>query len=58
MRGKRKTRQARRSRGQWAALLAEQAESGFDPGAYCASRGLVLSTFANARRRMRETPDG
>jgi len=57
MRGKRKTRQARRSRGQWAALLAEQAESGLTREAFCASRGLVLSTFANARRRMRETPD-
>ena len=57
MRGKRKTRGARRSREQWAALLAEQAQSGLSREAFCSSRGLVLSTFANAKRRLREAAD-
>lgn len=52
MAGKRKTRQARRSREEWARLFTEQAESGQSRAAFCASRGLLLSTFANARRRL------
>lgn len=52
MRGKRKTRQARRSREQWAALFAEQADSGLSQTAFCASRGIVVSTFTNAKRRL------
>jgi len=52
MAGKRKTRQARRSREEWAGLFAEQAESGQSRAEFCASRGVLLSTFSNARRRL------
>lgn len=52
MAGKRKTRQARRSREEWAGLFAEQAESGQSRAEFCASRGVLLSTFSNARRRI------
>jgi hypothetical protein len=57
MRGKGNTRRTRRSREQWAALFAEQADSGLTQAAFCASRGMVVSTFTNAKRRLRETPD-
>ena len=48
----RRQRQTRRSAEQWAVLLTEQAESGLSQGDFCAARGLTLSSFANAKRRL------
>lgn len=51
MRGKSQVRQAKRSREQWLAVIAEQAASGQTARAFCESHGLSVSTFCNARRR-------
>ena len=48
---KRKTRQPRRSREEWARLILEQAESGLSQRAFCQSRHLSVSTFCHAKRR-------
>ena len=45
----------RRSREQWQQLIAEQQRSGLSQKAFCAERGLVLSTFTNWKRRLGET---
>ena len=53
MASKRKARQARRSRDEWRRLISEQAESGLSQRAICQSRHLSVSTFGNAKRRVR-----
>ena len=50
---KREARQPRRSRGEWARLFSEQAESGLSQRAFCELRHLSVSTFGNAKRRAR-----
>ena len=48
----RRQRQTRRSPKEWAVLLTEQAESGLSPGDFCTARGLTVSSFVSARRRV------
>lgn len=55
MRGRRQRRGVRRGPETWRALVAEQAESGLTQRAFCQSRGLLLSTFCNAKRRIQAT---
>ena len=52
MAGRTKTRRVRRTRQQWAALVAEQADSDLSFAAFCEGRGISASSFANARRRI------
>lgn len=44
-------RAAHRSRAQWQGLFEEQRSSGLCQSEFCRSRGILVSTFRNARRR-------
>jgi len=48
-------RRVRRSAGQWASLLAAQADSGMSIVAFCRERGVAVSTFHAWRRRLSGT---
>ena len=56
MPSKGRVRQAKRSREQWLAVIAEHAASGQTAREFCESRGLSVSTFCNARRRAKPAP--
>lgn len=47
-----KGRRVRRNASRWSALIAEQAGSGLSHRVFCESRGLSLSSFGNAKRRI------
>ena len=55
MAGRSKACRVRRTRQQWAGLVAEQLDSGLSERAYCEGRGISASSFANARRRLGAT---
>ena len=44
-------RRTRRSAQEWSTLISQQSESGQSQREFCESRGLALSSFANAKRR-------
>ena len=46
-------RAARRTRAQWSALLDQYGESAQTQAAFCAARGLAISSFSRALRRAR-----
>lgn len=46
----------RRSRDEWAQLVAEQQQSGLSQQAFCEQRGVVLSSFRNWKRRLADAP--
>jgi hypothetical protein len=45
----------RRTRRQWSALIEQYAQSAQTQTAFCASRGLPISSFTSALRRARES---
>ena len=45
-------RRTRRTPAQWQELLEEQSRSGLRQAAFCASRGISLGSFQNAKRRL------
>lgn len=47
-------RAPRRTRAQWSALLEQYGESAQTQTAFCAARGLAISSFTRALRRARE----
>jgi hypothetical protein len=50
-------RATRRTRRQWSALIEQYARSAQTQTAFCASRGLPISSFTSALRRARESGD-
>jgi len=52
------SRYRRRDTSEWSALLAEQAASGQSQRAFCAARGVALSSFCAAKRRLGGGSDG
>ncbi len=50
-------RATRRTRRQWSALIEQYAEGAQTQTAFCASRGLPISSFTSALRRARESGD-
>ena len=45
-------RRPRRSRSEWQQLIDEQAHSGLTQASFCQTKGLVLSSFQNWKRRL------
>ena len=52
MAGTARQRRIRRDAGEWSSLSGEQADSGLSQRAFCASKGVSLSSFCAARRRL------
>ena len=52
MAGKERRRRIRRAASEWSSLITEQADSGLSQRAFCASKGVSLSSFCAARRRL------
>ena len=51
-------RRIRRQANEWSALILEQADSGLSQRAFCASKGVSVSSFGAARRRLGTTRPG
>jgi hypothetical protein len=45
-------RRIRRDSNEWSSLLVEQGDSGLSQRAFCASKGVSLSSFCAAKRRL------
>jgi transposase-like protein len=50
--GESRKRRARRSRDEWQRLIDEQAESGQTQAAFCAERGISVTSLQNWKRRL------